>query len=707
MSCDDFFLLYVHIIAQNQSIPLTYYVIILCAKEGIHMTKWFHAILMIMLTFMLISCQGNETEIDYVPPTFSGLKDIQYTLLDPKPDLLDGVTAYDSVDGDVTSRIVVDETQVNWDIPGIYNLIYTVTDTSNNLMGDSVLVIITERQGEVDQTPPIIYNVSNIVYQIGQTIPDLSSGIIAYDDQDGNLTSQVIIDDSTVDWSVPGIYQVTYSVEDSSKNMFSIMITITVESDTPTISSLTIYYINDTHGAIEPGGSSMGLARIANLILDEKESNPNETIFIGGGDLLQGNILSNYFYGSSMIHMFNYMMLDAFVLGNHEFDWGLPRILAYFNPETTETKANFPLLAANVFLKGTTIYPDHIDPYTIIERENVKIGIIGLMGYGLENSIATSMVQDYVFEDPAIWAAYYADYLRTQEDVDIILAVVHGSSDITNQALGKLSGSQKIDATFNGHSHQEYIRFESRDGVDMPVIQSGANGSYVGQVTLYLNNDQEVSGYQVRNLTASTEPRLSIPDSGMQTIISSYVTLIEPLLTEVIITSSDNYSTSELTAFMARLIRMSVGADLGIHNYGGTRSSLSIGEAITVATLYEIFPFDNKVKYVDLLGSEIKEYANSSVYIDFASGLSLDTLVDDVYYKVATNEYVFDKVDNPFIYGLNPVDTGILIRDVLEDVLRDQADSYPSFSIDHPILLSLIDPLWINKEWLWNMSTVY
>ncbi len=661
------------------------------------MTKWFRALIFICLTFLLIACQRGETEIDYVPPTFFGLKDIQYTLSDPKPDLLDGVTALDSVDGDVSSRIVVDESQVDWNTPGIYNLIYTVTDTSDNLIGDSVLVIITERQGEIDQTPPLIYNASNVLHQIGDAIPDLSSGIIAYDDKDGNLTSEVVIDASQVDWDVAGTYQVTYSVEDSSGNQFSITVTITVQTGTATLSSLTIYYINDTHGAIQKNGSQMGLANIANLILDEKTNNPDETLFIGGGDLLQGNVLSNYFYGSSMISMFNYMQMDAFVLGNHEFDWGLGRILEYFNPETTGTKADFPLLAANVFLKGTTTYPDHIDPYTIIERANVKIGVIGLMGYGLEDSIATSMVQDYYFDDPVTWAAHYADYLRTEEDVDIIIAVLHGSSDYTNQALGQLSGSERIDVTFNGHSHQEYIRFESRDGVDMPVIQSGANGTYVGEVKLALNSTGQVSGYQVKNLTGSSEPRLNTPDTGMQEIIATYVTEIEPLLTEVIITSGDYYSQTELTAFMARLIRLSVDADLGIHNYGGTRAGLEMGEDITVATLYEIFPFDNKVKYVDLLGSEIKDYANSSVYIDFAPGLSLNTLEDDVYYTVATNEYVFDKVDNPFIYGLNPFDTGIIIRDVLEDVLRNQAESYASFLIDHPIVLSIVDPLWLNK----------
>ena len=139
---------------------------------------------------------------------------------------------------------------------------------------------------------------------------------------------------------------------------------------------------------------------------------------------------------------------------------------------------------------------------------------------------------------------------------------------------------------------------------------------------------------------------------------------------------------------MAEIIRKSVDADLGIHNYGGTRTSLNKGQEITVATLYQIFPFDNRVKYVYLKGEDIIDYANSSVAINFRSGLSLSNLNYQTYYKVATNDYIFDKVDYPFIYGEDPIDTGILIRDLLEEVLRNQAKSYQTFRIDQPVVIT-------------------
>ena len=61
---------------------------------------------------------------------------------------------------------------------------------------------------------------------------------------------------------------------------------------------------------------------------------------------------------------------------------------------------------------------------------------------------------------------------------------------------------------------------------------------------------------------------------------------------------------------------------------------------------------------------------------------------NNLYYKVATNDYIFDIVDNPFIGGTDIVDTGILIRDILETAMRNQKDAgYDLFYIDNPIVL--------------------
>ena len=463
-------------------------------------------------------------------------------------------------------------------------------------------------------------------------------------------------------------------------------------------STLHIYYLNDTHGAIEKTSENIGLAGIGNLILDEKSKYPDEVLFIGGGDILQGNILSNYYYGASMIDTFNHIGMDAFVLGNHEFDWGLDQVTRYFDPNYDDVKATFPLLGANIIEKSTGERPLHVDAYTIIQKGSVKVGIIGLMGYGLENSIATSRVEPYRFEDPIYWASHYANYLRTEEDVDIVLAVIHGSDQQTNTSLASLSGNQTIDAIFNGHSHSRYTETISRATGDVPVIQSRHNGEYLGHVTLNLNEDKTVYSVQVRNLSPTEENsnpsdriikdiRLATEHPTLLSLIGEYRLAIIDLLTEVITTSDSTYSSYELTTFMAKLMRVAVDADVGIHNYQGTRSSLESGQDITVATLYEIFPFDNRIKYVYITGSDIKDFANSSVAMSYRDGLSLSLLEDDTYYLVATNDYIFDKIYNPFIYGEDPIDTGILVRDLLEDVMRQQEVSYDGFNINHPIVM--------------------
>ena len=60
------------------------------------------------------------------------------------------------------------------------------------------------------------------------------------------------------------------------------------------------------------------------------------------------------------------------VLGNHEFDWGLDVVTGYFDGNTENGEASFPLLGANVFYQGTTNIVEHIDPYTIIERDGIQ-----------------------------------------------------------------------------------------------------------------------------------------------------------------------------------------------------------------------------------------------------------------------------------------------------------------------------------------------
>ena len=646
--------------------------------------KWMIGLLLIL---GLGSCQEeiNEGRL-IVPATITFDSDLIHYTDDDVPSLKEGVLVSHNYYENLDDLLIIDSSRVDWDTQGIYQINYYVT-TPYQVTTKAVRdVTVLEGREEALKIYPAIIGLKDITYYIGDILPNYLEDIVAFDSNDGYITDQLIIDDTSVDYDTVGTYQVRYSVMNSQTLITTETITITVLQ--PVISSdteLHILYINDLHGAILEDGNQMGIVNIASYV-DYVESQEDHVLFISGGDLLQGSLLSNYYFGAPIIGALNFMNHEAFTLGNHEFDWGLNVILDYFNGNH-DIQANYPLLAANVFYSNTETQPEGIQPYTIVTRGDLRIGIIGTIGYGLESSIATSRVTGYEFRDPVTYVSYYANYLRSNEEVDLVFAIDHGARSDTNQGIGNLTGSSRVDAMFNGHTHQNSLTFISREGLDMPVMQSAAYGQVVGHLTLDMSRNG-LENYQAQNLGFNQMPNNMTINPEIEALIESYYDQIEPLITNVILPSSSYYSRNDLTQYMAKLMALKTNAVVGIHNGGGTRTDLAYNEGITVAKLYEIFPFDNRIKTVYLKGSVIQalmsSFSSSEVFV-----LNNMTFVDDEDYLVATNDYLFDKDTLPFLSGTGMMDTGLYIRDIFLSVVETQAEMYSSFSMTYDIVFPL------------------
>lgn len=438
---------------------------------------------------------------------------------------------------------------------------------------------------------------------------------------------------------------------------------------------LDIYYLNDFHGALTPSSDELGIAYIANLVKTRKEQSPDNVLFLAGGDMLQGSALSNYYEGLSTITLLNASLLDAFTIGNHEFDWGIETVLQYADGVGTNGEADFPFLGANIFAKETDELLDGVEPYTIIEKGDHKIGIIGTMGYGLEYSIAQSKIDDYYFSDPVAVVATYAEQLRTEENVDIVIVMAHDTGDI-NDGVAALTGDQKVDAIFNGHSHRNYAT--TVNGI--PVMQSGSSGEYVGHLRLFIDTDGTIT-FEADNLGKYGDVLLVESDPDVQAILDQYLDETDAFFNTPIITSLDDYSSSELSQWLVHLIRVSMDVDIAFHNYGGTRTDVDDQEVISLGTLYAIWPFDNVIKTVELDGAIIQNLLFQSMAYD----TDIEQFEAGTLYTVATNDYVFDKTDNPFLDGTNPTNTGVVLRDLVEVELTAQADAFDGFLVTNPI----------------------
>ncbi|WP_271006911.1 immunoglobulin-like domain-containing protein [Listeria seeligeri] len=135
---------------------------------------------------------------------------------------MSGVTAYDTEDGDLTSRIEVTENNVNTEVPGSYVVSYKVTDNNGKLTEKTIQIQV------INDVPTIVASDKQIV--VGEIFDPLKD-VTASDKQDGDLTSQINILSNDVNSALAGIYHVTYEVTDSAGGRVEKTITVTVKEN--------------------------------------------------------------------------------------------------------------------------------------------------------------------------------------------------------------------------------------------------------------------------------------------------------------------------------------------------------------------------------------------------------------------------------------------------------------------------------------------
>lgn len=443
-----------------------------------------------------------------------------------------------------------------------------------------------------------------------------------------------------------------------------------------------IIYLNDLHGAIlenvdASGNTEIGLAKIANFITEKRKQNPH-VIFLSGGDMLQGSALSNYYYGESTIKILNEMGLDFFALGNHEFDWGIDKVTRYFTGHNPI--ADFPLVAANAFKKGTNELIDGAVPYHILNRGSYKIGIIGYIGQGLESSISAGFVKDYEFNNPYPIVREWASYLRVEEQVDFVIAVGHDGDTYTSRQIGSLSGNNKVDLIYNAHTHQNEIYLNSNMA---PIIQAGNNGKMVSHLIINgINGALTIDTNSIINYQYNDSLLFNTADQKIEEVIEYYLAETDQIFKREIIYTNTDISKKQFAQWLAKLMAIKTGADVGTYNYGGVRDAISSG-VINLEVLYKVLPFDNYIKSATLKGNHTNTAMSGNPYY-INQGVSIN---NNDYYTVVTNEYVFDYETGPFqLYGTNFHTYEGNIRDWVVEELELQALVYSSFSINNEIL---------------------
>lgn len=243
--------------------------------------------------------------------------------------------------------------------------------------------------------------------------------------------------------------------------------------------------------------------------------------------------------------------------------------------------------------------------YQLVERDDLKIGIIGYIGVGLEDSIATKMVENYEFTYPVDIIANISKKLRTEKGADIVIAVGHDASSAVNNDLAQLAGDERIDGVVNGHTHVKSVGSNKRasDNVNVPYVQAGSSGEYVGKLELTYSYKEEkvIKGTSAAQTIMST----SKDDPEVLAYVNNLIEETAPVFERVIGTAGKNMSRSNGVEWSCNTVLEYCKnnydkCDVAFINIGGIRETafpINENETITINRIYQLMPFDNTVKW--------------------------------------------------------------------------------------------------------------
>ena len=458
---------------------------------------------------------------------------------------------------------------------------------------------------------------------------------------------------------------------------------------------LTFVSINDVHGTIEQDDNGLhGLSNTAKMI-DKMSANylsggdvRDDVVLFGNGDMFQGTAISNLSKGRAVIEAMNAMRFDGMGIGNHEFDWGLDVVTAYFDGDESNGEADFPLIAANVYQKSQSQYiadeslTDNIVNGLIVEKSGVKVGLIGVIG-PCENSILQKRVADYSFREKYITDRVKDVATELKNDGAEIISVNVHWGDYYNEELANVKDGNDylVDVIFNGHTHQQYKdEIRRGDGRYVPVVQGGRYNeafAYVKLTYSTVNGNIKINSYGCKNVSDYEDEY----DETVENIVSSYAeTLIDnlPILATSAVTVNRAYA---LTGYVGKLMTKALGSDYSASNYGGLRSNgnITAGEPIKEDAFYKIIPFDNAVYLVEIQGKGLYEYYENCYVLpdsdskrhyfgkaDAAKSFS-KLKNDENYYTLAIIDYVYTGTYfSPYKkYIRKETETPLLLRDLL------------------------------------------
>ena len=389
----------------------------------------------------------------------------------------------------------------------------------------------------------------------------------------------------------------------------------------PKTVTLRIVETSDVHGAFFPYNfterrdMSGTMARVSSYIKRQRKEMGNRLILLENGDILQGQPTCYYtnFVATDKpniaAEVVNYLKYDAQTFGNHDVEVGHKVYDKWIK------ELDCPTLGANII--NTETDKPYVDPYLIIEREGVRVAILGMLTPAIPNWLHQNLWTGMRFEEMVSCAKRWVKILREQEKADVVIGLFHSGwdggivtdtydEDATQKVAEQVEG---LDVIFFGHDHRE----RNTTVKNVLCLDPSCNAQKVAVATLQVRGGKVISK-KGELVDVTKEPLDEDFMRHFQPRIDEVKAFVERkigVFNENMLSRDAFFGPAAFVDLIHQLQLEHTGADVSFTAPLTFNSEIKAGP-VYQSDMFKLYRFENGIYVVRMTGKEIRNFLEMS-----------------------------------------------------------------------------------------------
>ena len=406
-------------------------------------------------------------------------------------------------------------------------------------------------------------------------------------------------------------------------------LTTTIMAETKNL-RIKVLATSDIHGCffpynfIERKEMKGSLARASHYVKEQRKEFGQNLILLDNGDILQGQPTCYYcnYVNPKMPNAaataINYMKYDAQAMGNHDIETGH----AVYDKWISEVKC--PMLGANVVDKVTG--KPYLKPYIVLERENVKIAVLGLLTPAIPNWLHESLWSGLHFEEMVECSKRWVKHIKEVDNPDVIVGLFHSgwnggistlhyNEDATESVAKNVDG---FDIIFFGHDHNKREAIiKSPSGKDVLCLDPSCNAMYIADATIDITlEDGKVKNKQIEGLIADISDTPIDQDfvhcmKAVEDSVRQYTGRKIGTFTKTISTSDCFFGSSPFNDFIHEIQLNVTGAEISFNAPLTFESRINEGD-VFMSDMFKLYRYENQMYVMKMRGKEVRKHLEMS-----------------------------------------------------------------------------------------------